>query len=285
MLPNPDSARLRSIFHPSDFTEASEVAFAHALKFALQTGATLNVLHVSMESDLDWHQFPGVREMLARWKLIPEHSPRHAVSDLGFDVEKVISRSEDPVTACTEFLTRHPADLIVLAVHQNEGRMRWLHQAVAEPLARRSGQMTLFIPYGLEGFVSRQDGSVNLRNILIPVAAKPRPEPSVEAVSRIIHQLKLPTGAVRLLHVGEPGEMPAFETPEDAGWTWSRRTEPGDAVETILRHAGDIHADLIVMTTDGPEGFLDGLRGTTSEHVLRRADCPVAVLPVGATPD
>jgi nucleotide-binding universal stress UspA family protein len=44
-------------------------------------------------------------------------------------------------------------------------------------------------------------------------------------------------------------------------------------------------ADLIVMTTDGPDGFLDGLRGTTSEHVLRRAHCPVAVLPVGPMPE
>ena len=25
------------------------------------------------------------------------------------------------------------------------------------------------------------------------------------------------------------------------------------------------------MTTDGPDGFLDGLRGTTSERVLRKA--------------
>jgi hypothetical protein len=29
--------------------------------------------------------------------------------------------------------------------------------------------MTLFTPHGVEGFVSRQDGSISLRNILIPV--------------------------------------------------------------------------------------------------------------------
>ena len=40
--------------------------------------------------------------------------------------------------------------------------------------------------------------------------------------------------------------------------------------------------DLMVMTTDGPDGFLDGLRGTTSERVLRKAHCPVADLPVGS---
>ena len=41
--------RIEVIFHPSDFSEASEVAFAHALKIALVTGSTLNVLHVADE--------------------------------------------------------------------------------------------------------------------------------------------------------------------------------------------------------------------------------------------
>ena len=40
--------------------------------------------------------------------------------------------------------------------------------------------MTLFIPHGVGGFVSREDGSISLRNILIPVAIKPRPQPSVK---------------------------------------------------------------------------------------------------------
>ena len=54
--------------------------------------------------------------------------------------------------------------------------------------------MTLFIPYGVEGFVSRQDGSILLRNILIPVTSKPRPQPSVEAAARLIRNLQLPPG-------------------------------------------------------------------------------------------
>ena len=36
--------RVESVFHPSDFTAASEVAFAHALKIALVTKATLHIL-------------------------------------------------------------------------------------------------------------------------------------------------------------------------------------------------------------------------------------------------
>jgi hypothetical protein len=48
------SIKVESIFHPSDFSEASEVAFAHALKAALVTKATLSMLHVTSGSTVEW---------------------------------------------------------------------------------------------------------------------------------------------------------------------------------------------------------------------------------------
>jgi hypothetical protein len=36
-----EGVKVQSIFHPSDFSEASEIAFVHALKAALVTQATL----------------------------------------------------------------------------------------------------------------------------------------------------------------------------------------------------------------------------------------------------
>ena len=36
--------------------------------------------------------------------------------------------------------------------------------------------MTLFIPDHVPGFVSAKDGSVSLNRMLIPIAAKPRPQ-------------------------------------------------------------------------------------------------------------
>lgn len=275
------SLRIESIFHPSDFSAASEAAFAHALKIALVTRARLRMLHVSDSPDADWHDFPGVRDTLVRWGLLTQESPRGAVAQLGIDVRKVISEGPDPVRASLTFLENHPADLIVLAVHAHEGRMRWLHRPVGEPIARDSGLMTLFLPQGASGFVSLQDGSVSLRRILIPIASKPRPQPAIEAVHRLVRQLDAPAGQVTLLHVGAPGEAPAVHPPADSRWTWETVTRPGDPVPVILETASNQQADLIVMTTDGPDGFLDGLRGTTSERVLRQTRCPVLILPAG----
>ena len=61
---------MESVFHPSDFSEASEVAFAHALRMALMAGAKLSTLHVTDNANVEWQDFPGVRDTLERWKLM-----------------------------------------------------------------------------------------------------------------------------------------------------------------------------------------------------------------------
>jgi nucleotide-binding universal stress UspA family protein len=203
------------------------------------------------------------------------------VPALGIDVSKVLSKESDPVAASLRYLERKPTDLIVLATHQHEGRVRWVSNAVAEPLARESGLMTLFVPAGVEGFVSRSDGSVSLRSILIPVAPDPSPGVAVEAARRIASGLQRDDVAFTALYVGAPADMPALSFSPGAGWTWRTMTRQGDVVPTILAVAGECAADLIVMGTQGHQGFLDALRGSTTERVLRHARCPLLAVPAG----
>jgi nucleotide-binding universal stress UspA family protein len=158
--------RIRSIFHPSDFSDGSEVAFAHALKIALVTGATLNMLHVAENHDANWTDFPGVRATLERWRLIPQRSPKSAIVQLGIDVVKVMVPGSDPVKGSLRFLAGHPADLIVLAVHRHQGRMRWMGKRVGEPIARRAGEVTLFVPHGVEGLPRKS-------SVLVTTLARP----------------------------------------------------------------------------------------------------------------
>ena len=94
-----DGVKLESIFHPSDFSEASEVAFVHALKIALVAGAKLTMLHVEASPGAEWQDFPGVRDTLERWGLIPKGSRKSAVGQLGIKVAKVLRLSNDPVKA------------------------------------------------------------------------------------------------------------------------------------------------------------------------------------------
>jgi nucleotide-binding universal stress UspA family protein len=271
-----------SILHPSDFSAASEVAFAHALKAALIAKAQLTVMHVSPSMTAEWTDFPGVRETLARWGLLPPDSPRSAVPALGIDVQKVIAYDDDPVKSVLAFLERHRVDLIVLATHQHEGRSRWLQHSVAEPIARQSGQMTLFIPHGVEGFVSRQDGSVSLQNILIPIALIPRAQPAIAAAAHLVQRLQCPAGTFTTLFVGAPGDAPAVRCPAVPGWQWNSIVQSGNVIDAIVQTASDMAASLIVMSTDGRNGFLDALRGSHSERVLQRTPCPLLAIPVEA---
>jgi nucleotide-binding universal stress UspA family protein len=268
------------ILHPSDLSEASHVAFAHALKAALISGARLTMLHVSAKpGGLRWEDFPGVQDTLERWGARPRETSQTGASAAGVAVTKIVARHNDPVEAVEGYLQSHPADLIVLATAHYRGRMRWLRKSVAVPLARRSHQMTLFIPAGLDGFVSLASGSVSLRNVLLPIAATPRPQPALAAAVRLVRRLECESGEFTLVHVGEAGSMPAVRQPTVPGWTWTTATGKGDVIDGIIDMARETRADLVVMTTDGRNGFLDALRGSHSERVLSRASCPVLAIP------
>jgi nucleotide-binding universal stress UspA family protein len=279
---NDDSPIIDHILHPTDFSEDSQVAFNHSLKMALAAKASLTLLHDGSGTSDDYLDFPGVRQTLERWGMLPPNSPRSAVPNLGIEVRKVVTSESNPVKGVMRYLEEHPVDLIVLATHQHEGRIAWMRNAVAQPVARKSGQATLFIPQGRAGFVSVTDGSVSLKSVLIPLASAPHPQAAVEAAARLVRRLNCPEGSFHLLHVGEPETMPSAECPEVAGWVWNTVTRTGDVVHSIVDTAHKRKADLVVMATSGRRGFLDALRGSHTEQVLRQVPVPLLTVPSGS---
>lgn len=113
---------IESILYPSDFSEPSSIAFAHALKAALVARATLTMFHVAPKDEhARWSDFPGVRATLERWSLLAPGSGKSAVPQLGINVSKMVVQEDDPVKAILRYLDCHQVDLIVLATHQHEG--------------------------------------------------------------------------------------------------------------------------------------------------------------------
>jgi len=271
-----------TVFYPSGFAESGEVAFIHALKITIANQGLLWMLNVESNSvqDSEDHQFPGIRKTLERWGTIPEDSPKSEVVKLGFDVQKVTATSQTPIDKCIEFLSFYRVDLVVLTIRQHDSIVSWFEKTIGQPISRVSGQPTLFIPKDVDGFVSKSDGSARITNILIPISGKPCPRESLEFAKRLIHSLQQPSGTVTLLHVGNLDTLPQVEPPEVAGWNWVVKTLPGNPADTILQQAEHLNADLIVMTTDGPDRFIDKCLGTTSERVLRKSVCPIVVLPI-----
>src|SRR5690606_36230939 len=53
----------------------------------------------------------------------------------------------------------------------------------------------------------------------------------------------------------------------------------GTTTEVMLELAGALAADLIIMGTHGRTGFDHFISGSVSESVIRKANCPVLVVP------
>jgi nucleotide-binding universal stress UspA family protein len=273
---------LQQVFHPSDFTPESDIAFVHALKVAVLAKAELTILHVSPNHELDWAEFPGVRATLERWGLLPKNSSQSDVAKLGINIKKVQAKHDDPVESVTSYLGTHNTDIIVLATDQQKDKGHWFSRSIATPIARKSRQMTLFIPKGLEGFVSAADGSVSLTSVMIPVAAVPSAQPAVHAAARMVVGLGCPAGTFTVLHVGEQDGMPQVQLPEVPGWKWNVEVRSGDVIDVVAERAAAVRAGLIVMTTDGRDGFLDALRGSHSERILHQSSCPLLAIPASS---
>ena len=264
------------ILHPTDFSHGSEIAFAHALRLTCAIQGSLSVLHVDRDQkEPDWDKFPSVRETLGRWKLLPPDASTSDVGHLGVHIRKSSVSGEDPSIGILSYLERHPADLIVLATHQRHGLDRWMHQTIAGTINQKSDSATLFIPYGCNGFIDEVTGESRLKRILIPVDHHPEAVPAVELTVDLIRAVASGPCEVRLLYVGDAAAAPAVRlvNEDKAHWKWVHRT--GGVVQAILNEAKESNTDLIALTTMGRHGFLDALRGSTTEQIVEHTGCPV----------
>src|SRR3569623_2415730 len=106
---------IRTILHPSDFSDASGEAFVHALRSARAAKARLYLLHVASGREDDGMDFPHVRETLARWGLMSASEPPQAVQDkLGVGIAKVDLAPQAPAEGVRRFIAAHRPDLKVL---------------------------------------------------------------------------------------------------------------------------------------------------------------------------
>lgn len=273
------SAPARFILHPTDFSAASQLAFAHALRLALSNESSLSLLHVGDDSSEDWDRFPAIRKTLIRWGLIEDDAKRKDIQEkLGVGVEKVIAEERNVVEAITSYFDRRPIDFLVLATHERHGIASWLKPSKAEGIAHNTGVPTLFVPEGTQGCVSLETGNVTMERIIVPVDSSPSPDEAIERGLRAMEAFGSQQAKLILLHVGST-TMPDVRIPEGP-WEVEQQVVPsGDPAKEILALASETKANLIAMVTDGADGFMDVFRGTTTDQVVRNAPCPVLAVP------
>jgi nucleotide-binding universal stress UspA family protein len=271
---------IRSVIHPTDFSDLSGKAFAHALRIALSAKSTLHLLHVAERDDgQDDVAFPHVQRILAQWELIEDNTSSLALDQLGIRIVQTRLDHQDVVHGITGFLNHNPADLVVLATHGRDGLEHWLKGSVAEMVFRRAPIPTLFIAPGTRGFVSQVSGDIRLRRVLVPVDHSPAPERAVEAARLLAHRLTGNEVTMHLLHVGKTAPVLRSGSSDDAGGL-PVLLRSGNIVKSIVDAAVEFEIDMIGMPTAGHHGVLDALRGSTTECVLRHAPCPLLAISV-----
>src|SRR5262249_50246999 len=128
---------IRTILHPTDFSERSAHAFRLACRLARDHGAGVLVLHVmeppaSRAEEVARRPPDGYRDQLWNESLLPVRSPLP-----GVEVEHLLEEG-DPAKEILRVAGEVACDLIVMGTHGRGGLRRLLMGSVAEQVLRRA---------------------------------------------------------------------------------------------------------------------------------------------------
>ena len=301
---------IRRILCPIDFSEHSRRALDHAVAIARWYEAAVTVLHVfSPVTVAAVGAAPMVFEPMVlapvdRDRLLADtRAFAAAESAPGVAIEAVI-REGSTATEILEQAASMRADLLVIGTHGRSGFDRLLVGSVAEKVLRKASCPVLTVPKGLPDAVP--SGPVLYKRILCPVDFS---DSSLHALKYATSMAQEADGQLTVLHVvahefENAADMASMVS--DAGITIGsfvkqreealrRRLQEAVAtapefcsVESLITHgkpwrevlriAAERQSDLIVMGVQG-RGAADLLFfGSTTQHVVREASCPVLTL-------
>lgn len=274
--------RAYSILHPTDFSEASEIAFAHALAIAIKNKADLTILHVTPTKDqeVDWQDFPSVRKSLESWGVIEPGTRKSELESLtGIHVQKLVSVDQNAVDAIVGLTGVDSFDLLVMGTRGVGASSIFNKPSSSVTVSQKTQLPTLFVTEGAHSCVDLKTGRASLSKILLAVDHEPKAQGAVSRVRTMLQNLGGGDSQVTLLHVGKEDNFPKLDLPSDANITWSRTARQGSAASEITKQAEEMDADLIVMVTSGKVNLWDIIAGSTVQNVLKHAPCPVFSLP------
>jgi nucleotide-binding universal stress UspA family protein len=292
-------AEIRRILCPIDFSQCSERALLYAIGLARWHDAAIDALFVRSSVPSLWSE-PATID-LATEQPVPDEA-------FGSDLEAFLFPAKDagvptqatvvagaPAREILRYAMEHRADIIVMGTHGRHGLDRILLGSVTETVLRRASCPVLTVchpqrpgPFGEPPF----------RRILCPVDFSPtarralahavRLAEHADADLTVMHVLPPPYDQALQesypLLAGDPqaAERSARHRLHDAvppeARAWFRVHEHvarGETSGEILRAATRISADLVVMGVHGRSAADVLLFGSTTNQVVRRADCPV----------
>lgn len=295
-------AEFKSILCPIDFSGTSIDALRYAAALAKSAESRLTVLHV--EPVIATGVLPAVG--LGESATLPPGPTRDdvltlmrlAVDDAGVTaIEPVLLADVGPAhETIVHQAAALPADLIVLGTHGRSGFNRLLLGSVTEKVVRTAPCPVFTVP---PGALPTPPAAVAFKRILCPIDFSPSASKALHhalALGRQAGGSVTVLTAIEYLDKAEPPEhvdadirdyrnqlvehaRERLHTQLSAELrTWCDIDEVvaiGRAYREILDRAAAMNADLIVMGAQGHGGLELMLYGSNTQHVVRRATCPV----------
>jgi len=284
--------RIRSIFHPTDFSDCARRALTVAVYLAVSRRATLHVFHAAvLHEDDPALEMPEMTTCVDQAHVHAEAWLDHAPGGR-LDIRTEIGRGIDAHAAIMDAAERHRADLVVMGTHGRAGVRKLLMGSQTDKMLRHAAchVLTTRAEAKLPGPGQR------FRRILVPVDFSAHSKRALE----VARELAAEDGSrITLAHVVStvvPTHYAAsldtsFELdprPLDAAGRTLRNWAAGADVDTVLaeglasieiqRLARETEADLVVMGTRGLTGLEHVLVGSVTERVCRTVDVPVLVV-------
>lgn len=296
-----DTPRIERILCPTDFSPFSSQALRHALSLARNFGSRLKVVYVIP------HVFPGGESLYgaAPWLMTPEVRQR-ADEDMRRFLEparelrvnhEIEIREGDPWREIRAAAEEMSSDFVVLGTHGRGGLDRLILGSVAEKLIRRLPCPVFTVSHeegrtwAAPGLITRilcatdfSETSGHALQMALALAARYQSEITLLHVIETLPDFGDLTysGVVDVKPLREDLEREARERLDKAalsGGPSASRIEPraifGRPYREILKTAAEERSDLIVIGAQGHGMIEHMLSGSTAQHVIRAATCPV----------
>ncbi len=297
----------KKILLPTDLSGQARGALRYASALAQHTGAELHILHVLTlhgydpmlaQSVLDGLQ-EAFKSLEAELKQqMDDHAARLVPSAV--TVRTALRRSMSPYDAILNYASEEDIDLIVMATSGKTGLNYVLLGSVTEKVVEYADLPVLVVNERERDFVD-QEGKMLLRRILYPTDFSPA---SRKAASIALHMAQEAGADILLTNVIEAHKHDVELIPPDAAKADENlapkldllqrearllfgdqvpvrlRLGRGPVPNTLVATAREDAADLIVLSSQGEDSFVDRLLGSVAERLLRLAPCPMLVVKV-----
>ncbi len=285
---------IRRILCPIDFSEYSRHALDHALAVARWYDSSITVLHVFSAAPVAVYA-PGVPgyEPIALTSADREQllvaTKRFVESDATADVPvDAVIREGDATSEILNQAQAINADRLVIGPHGRSGFERFMLGSVTEKVLRKATCPVLSVPRRAPG--ANAAAPVLFKRILCPVDFS---DCSMNALNYAMSMAQEADAHLTVLHVMTPDTRDTPDALEEMSRQRLRDVVPnavgaycsvdtmtaeGTPYREILRVATEQQNDLIVIGVHG-RGMADLMFfGSTTQHLVRQAACPVLTL-------